>query len=1060
MPLFGPPNIDKLERKQDLDGLIKALDYTRDPAIPIAAAQALGRICPPGETFAVRRLANQIHSKDPDLRRAALLSAGQIGSSEAAGDVVMTFQRETDPRVWEAAAWALAQIDNDRTLKALEECFTADQPDRHQAVVQALDTLGWQPGQNRLSAWYWLTRGDLDALEALGPLALPPLINRLHSQNNAVSAHAADILALLGAPAVEALIRALSDPDPFVRQQAARALGEIGDARAVKPLLLALSDRAQVVRTAAVAALLKGDDPDILAKIAEGMIRDAALWEAGQAHLDRLQTHLIRQALIRLSHPAEAKQDAGRQALVRLGAAAVLSLIEALETKNAHEMAGAAKALMQINDPRAVPGLIHALEEGEITNKHSLPLIDALGKLGDARAVPALARFLRASLPSVQRAAVTALGEIGAPEGAPPLVDCMSQLPGESKMHAAVLDALGRIGAAEAIPAVLPWLQASRADIRQQAAQALDQMGWTPGAEADVEAPVTPAEPSGDEKRLNGVTADTESRTQAAVLELIRTLETKQITNEGAIPVIEALSELGDTRAVPGLTRFLESSLPAVQRAAVQALGRIGAPRAAAPLIAFLSKMPGESKMHLTVLRALGQIGAAEAIPAVKPYLQARRADIRQEAARVLDALGWTTPSAEADPPSTARAIEDLAVTARRKQAIDFLKAQGAEAVPELIDAAESSFQELEVREICFRILGETGDPRAVEALGICFTTNRQYPLRRAALEALSRLDNPSVTSWLTKDFDAVMNTGGKDLLISMGKKAVDILGIYLTTDTHYRHRLAACEMLVTVGDPSAGPWLAECLEKETSKQVKMAVLQAAGELNTAEALKPLRVWLEEKPDYTMRIQICKVLGKINHPDSGKLLVYCLENDSSQNVRLAAAHAIGALGWVEAVPAILNVLSEKHPQTALEAITAIGKDAVQPLTEMLSTWSPAAFKIADTALKNLGWQPKKDALGALYWTRMRDYEQCAAIGKPALDVLLKVLTGKIPYVGVSIGLIEALDKIGDPLILEPLMTLIDDGKKWRIFHKSLETVLTNLGAPAVAAMAGGCTKNM
>jgi HEAT repeat protein len=369
-------------------------------------------------------------------------------------------------------------------------------------------------------------------------------------------------------------------------------------------------------------------------------------------------------------------------------------------------------------------------------------------------------------------------------------------------------------------------------DFSIHAARTLDRLGWSPVSTAPKAVQALPDEPSADKAHPGSAARDRDlqAQPQAETSELIRALEAEKITNERAIPLIEALGKITEARAIPALSRFLEPSLPAVQRAAVQALGRIGAPQAAQPLIHFLAERQGERKIHLVVLHALGDIGAAEAIPAVKPYLQARRADIRQEAARVLSALGWKAPSAEADPPSTARAIEDLDVTARRKQAIDFLKAQGAEAVPELIDAAESSFQELEVREICFRILGETGDLRAVEALGICFTTNRQYPLRRAALEALSKLDSPSVTSWLAKDFDAVMiNTGGKDVLISMGKKAVDILGIYLTTDPQYRHRLAACEMLVTLGDPSAGPWLAECLEKETSKQVKLAVLQVAG---------------------------------------------------------------------------------------------------------------------------------------------------------------------------------------------------------------------------------------
>ena len=42
MPLFGPPNIEKLKEKRDVEGLIKALRH-KDAKIRCDAAEALAR---------------------------------------------------------------------------------------------------------------------------------------------------------------------------------------------------------------------------------------------------------------------------------------------------------------------------------------------------------------------------------------------------------------------------------------------------------------------------------------------------------------------------------------------------------------------------------------------------------------------------------------------------------------------------------------------------------------------------------------------------------------------------------------------------------------------------------------------------------------------------------------------------------------------------------------------------------------------------------------------------------------------------------------------------------
>jgi HEAT repeat protein len=75
-------------------------------------------------------------------------------------------------------------------------------------------------------------------------------------------------LVTIGAPAVEPLIAALTHRRLRVRQQAARALGRIGDARAVEPLIAALGDRVARVRRAAAEALERVGD----ARAAEPLI--------------------------------------------------------------------------------------------------------------------------------------------------------------------------------------------------------------------------------------------------------------------------------------------------------------------------------------------------------------------------------------------------------------------------------------------------------------------------------------------------------------------------------------------------------------------------------------------------------------------------------------------------------------------------------------------------------------------------------------------------------------------------------------------------------------------
>ncbi len=107
----------------------------------------------------------------------------------------------------------------------------------------------------------WYVRSN--AAEALGEIgdarAVEPLIQALlGDESEGVRGEAAGALGHIGdARAVEPLIQALKDEDWWVRKEAAWALGKIGDERAIEPLTQALNDEEELVRAQAEAALEK-----------------------------------------------------------------------------------------------------------------------------------------------------------------------------------------------------------------------------------------------------------------------------------------------------------------------------------------------------------------------------------------------------------------------------------------------------------------------------------------------------------------------------------------------------------------------------------------------------------------------------------------------------------------------------------------------------------------------------------------------------------------------------------------------------------------------------------
>jgi HEAT repeat protein len=259
----------------------------------------------------------------------------------------------------------------------------------------------------------------VDAILALGRLgdarAVAPLVELLDDAWSNVWRAAESALAKIGAPAVEPLIRAVERSG--VREHAARVLGLIGDARAVGVLVTAL-------------------DSDIYAL------------EASTQALVRLGSPAVEPLIRALRHPASRVRWAATQALGKLGdRRAVEPLIEALGDESGQVRNGVVRALGELHDRRAADPLFRTLQQEGL-----FWAADALTKLGDRRGVLWL------------------LSVLEAPSQVLPNQD-------PHQMRVAAIAALGRLRASEAIPRLLDLFPGYGQQIRDAAAGALVQIG-------------------------------------------------------------------------------------------------------------------------------------------------------------------------------------------------------------------------------------------------------------------------------------------------------------------------------------------------------------------------------------------------------------------------------------------------------------------------------------------------------------------------------------------------------------------------------------------------------
>ncbi len=181
----------------------------------------------------IGHLLETLRNGTPNKQFAAVKALGQTNDQRVRQSMLEALGKKT-PAVRMAALGVLENMADPETFQQVEPLLRDEAPSVRAAAVDAVTLCG-------------------------GRRAVPSLVKCLKDPSWEVRQASAKALAALGeTSAVEGLVQIIQDPDHAdVRESVIVALGELGDPRAIQPLVLALLDTENTVRNAASSALYK-----------------------------------------------------------------------------------------------------------------------------------------------------------------------------------------------------------------------------------------------------------------------------------------------------------------------------------------------------------------------------------------------------------------------------------------------------------------------------------------------------------------------------------------------------------------------------------------------------------------------------------------------------------------------------------------------------------------------------------------------------------------------------------------------------------------------------------
>jgi HEAT repeat protein len=362
-------------------------------------------------------------------------------------------------------------------------------------------------------------------------------------------------------------VEILRDPNPFKRESAVKIAGYFGYDECVELLLECCKDPEESVRRAAIEHLPYLDDKRVLPVLVDALGKEAPRIRAAAA-----------QALAQIE-----SRDAYPH------------LIKALEDADPWVRYYGARSIGRHGYHDAIE-LLARLAQQDKAQQVRIAAMEALGRIGGARAVSILAPFIETRDRDLARAALKSLGMINHPDAMPPLLAALRSPNSLDRIDA--LNAIGERGGVGAEGA-LQWVAAVDSDPRvvKAAINSLEKLKTSESASALV---ALTADPSRREDAISALAHLGEEQIEPIAQGLSHPQARVRIA------VVEVLARMKRTHASELLVLALDDPEPSVRLAAVTALGQLGS-RYADHKISVLARTDTDISVRAAAKKALRQ---------------------------------------------------------------------------------------------------------------------------------------------------------------------------------------------------------------------------------------------------------------------------------------------------------------------------------------------------------------------------------------------------------------------------------------------------------------------